>query len=99
MTDGAPLFDSSKVWINLLACVAEHNHDLTRIVARTPIPIVHMAADRFGQTELWPVKIDRSGLSVVLPENGGPRSFIGGQAVVDLRNCGSHLGPSQTVSK
>src|SRR5208282_2023707 len=100
MTDGTALFDSSKVLLKPLARhVAEHNHDLARIIARTPIPVVSMAADRFGQAELWPVEVDRSCLAVVIPENGRLRSFVRRNAVVDLSGSRSHLGPSKTVSQ
>src|ERR1039458_1955871 len=100
MTDGTALFDSREVSLKPLAWyVAEHDHALTRIVARTPIPVVSMAADRFGQAKLWPIEVDRSCLAVVIPNNGRPRSFIGGNAVVDLRDCRNHLGPATAVSQ
>ena len=67
MTDEPRCFDSGIVSLELLSrYVAEHNHALTRILALPPMPVVRMATDRFGQTELWSVEVDRSRLAVIL---------------------------------
>ena len=47
---------------------------------------------------LWAEEIDRAGLSVVLPVDGGALADIGGQAVITPSYGGGHVFPAERWS-
>ena len=80
----AEIFDVLKKAFQNLAPVSQHNQAISGISAWPPQPIRPVAAEGNGQTELRPEKINRSRLTVVLPEDGAVFTVGDGDFVLDL---------------
>src|SRR6202041_440181 len=73
------------------------DHAFSGVAPGTPQKIVLMSADGRGQTVLGAEQIDGPRLAVGLGEDRGARADVRGQAVVDARNGGRHLVPSELI--
>ena len=56
-----------------------------------------MPGNGWWQPELWPEKIDRSSLAVVLTKNRGAFFILGLQVMIDMRYRADHLFPTKLV--
>jgi len=56
-----------------------------------------MPGNRWWQPELWPEKIDRSSLAIVLAKNRGAFLVLGPQVMIDVRDGADHLFPPKLI--
>jgi len=56
-----------------------------------------MAGNGGWQPELWPEKIDRSSLAIVLAKNRGVFFVLRSQVMIDMRYRADHLFPTKLV--
>lgn len=68
-------FDAAEKPIQPCVAVAEDDHAISRVSARTPQEISLMAAQRRRQPVARAEKVDRAGLPVILGENCAARAF------------------------
>src|SRR5471030_1382372 len=83
--------------LEILLPPMHHNDAFDGVVSRSPEEIILMPADGWRQAVFRTEQIDRAGLAVILPENRGPGANVRWQAVVNARDRGSHLLPSELV--
>src|ERR1700728_4944617 len=76
-----------------------HDHAFTGITARSPEKIVLMPADGRRQSVFWTEHVDGRGFSVILRENRGFWTDLRRQIVIDARDSGGHLLPSEMVGE
>src|SRR5215467_2490840 len=79
------------------AVATENNDDITGILTRPPEPIALMIADGFRQSIFRTKEIYRASFSVIVRENGRPRTLVRGKRIVNCRDFARHLFPAEFV--
>src|SRR6185312_16879439 len=77
----------------------QENQILSCVIARPPIIVVLVSADRFWQTVLRAKKIDRSGFPIISRKNSRFCTNLRGKGVVHARNRPHHFRPANLVAE
>src|SRR6266496_1277184 len=92
-------FNSFEVLAVAFAVAAQDNDYLPSVVARSPVPVVLVIADCFGQSILWSKVVYGACLPVAIREDCRPRPLIGRQLVIDFGDRAGHILPTKLISK
>src|SRR5256885_15431562 len=92
-------FDASEVFPVAGPVAPENDDAFTGVIARAPLPIAWMTADRFRQPVLLAEQIDRACLSVVVREDRCPRALFGRKRIVNFADSTRHFLPTELVGE